>query len=87
MSTGSSTRRTNSSTVSMETVKRIFGGDTRQLGMIFALIALIIFFQVRTGGLTLTPDNVINLFQGNSYILVRVCDTKVGARRCALCSC
>ncbi len=70
MSTGSSTRRTNSSTVSMETVKRIFGGDTRQLGMIFALVALIIFFQVRTGGLTLTPDNVINLFQGNSYILV-----------------
>jgi len=70
MSTGSSTRRTNSSTVSMETVKRIFGGDTRQLGMIFALAALIIFFQVRTGGLTLTPDNVINLFQGNSYILV-----------------
>ncbi len=55
---------------SMGTVKRIFGGDTRQLGMIFALVALIIFFQIRTGGLTLTPDNVINLFQGNSYILV-----------------
>jgi len=55
---------------SMDTVKKIFGGDTRQLGMIFALVALIIFFQVRTGGLTLTPDNVINLFQGNSYILV-----------------
>ena len=55
---------------SMQTVKKIFGGDTRQLGMIFALVALIIFFQVWTGGLTLTPDNVINLFQGNSYILV-----------------
>ena len=54
----------------MNTIKKIFGGDTRQLGMIFALVALIIFFQVRTGGLTLTPDNVINLFQGNSYILV-----------------
>ncbi|MGI8417410.1 MAG: sugar ABC transporter permease, partial [Nakamurella sp.] len=54
----------------MATVKQIFGGDTRQLGMIFALIALIIFFQIKTGGLTLTPDNVINLFQGNSYILV-----------------
>jgi len=54
----------------MQTVKKIFGGDTRQLGMIFALAALIIFFQWRTGGLTLTPDNVINLFQGNSYILV-----------------
>ncbi len=55
---------------SMATVTRIFGGDSRQLGMIFALVALIIFFQIRTGGLTLTPDNVINLFQGNSYILV-----------------
>ncbi len=54
----------------MKTVKKIFGGDTRQLGMIFALVALIIFFQVRTGGLTLTSDNIINLFQGNSYILV-----------------
>lgn len=54
----------------MKTIKKIFGGDTRQLGMIFALVALIIFFQIRTGGLTLTPDNVINLFQGNSYILV-----------------
>lgn len=54
----------------MNTVKKIFGGDIRQLGMIFALGALIIFFQIRTGGLTLTPDNIINLFQGNSYILV-----------------
>lgn len=54
----------------MDTVKKIFGGDTRQLGMLFALAALIVFFQIKTGGLTLTPDNVINLFQGNSYILV-----------------
>ncbi len=71
MSSETTVRRgTNRSTGSMETVKKIFGGDTRQLGMIFALVALILFFQVRTGGLTLTPDNVINLFQGNSYILV-----------------
>jgi putative multiple sugar transport system permease protein len=54
----------------MDKVKKIFGGDTRQLGMIFALVALIIFFQIWTGGLTLTPDNVINIFQQNSYILV-----------------
>ncbi len=54
----------------MDQIKKIFGGDTRQLGMIFALIALIIFFQIRTNGLTLQPDNVINIFQGNSYILV-----------------
>lgn len=54
----------------MDKLKQIFGGDTRQFGMIFALVALIIFFQVWTGGLTLKPDNVINIFQGNAYILV-----------------
>ena len=54
----------------MDKLKQIFGGDTRQFGMIFALVALIIFFQIWTGGLTLKPDNVINIFQGNAYILV-----------------
>ena len=54
----------------MNKLKEIFGGDTRQFGMIFALVALIVFFQIITGGLTLRPENVINIFQGNSYILV-----------------
>lgn len=54
----------------MKKLKEIFGGDTRQFGMIFALVALIVFFQIITGGLTLRPENVINIFQGNSYILV-----------------
>lgn len=54
----------------MNTVKKIFGGDARQLGMIFALVALIILFQIITGGLTLTPDNVNNIIQGNAYVLV-----------------
>jgi len=51
-------------------LKGMLGANARQFGMIFALIALIIFFQWQTGGLTLTPDNVINLFNGNSYILI-----------------
>jgi putative multiple sugar transport system permease protein len=54
----------------MNALKQLFGGNTRQFGMIFALIVLIIFFQFMTGGLTLTPDNVINLFNGNAYILI-----------------
>ena len=54
----------------MNKLKEIFGGDTRQFGMIFALVFLIVLFQVLTGGLTLDPGNVINIFQGNSYILV-----------------
>lgn len=38
--------------------------------MIFVLAALIMFFQIVTGGLTLTSDNVINLFNGNAYVLI-----------------
>lgn len=54
----------------MTSLKQLFGGDTRQFGMIFALIALVVFFQIMTGGKTLTPTNMINLFNGNSYILI-----------------
>ncbi|SDW05695.1 putative multiple sugar transport system permease protein [Arthrobacter sp. yr096] len=54
----------------MNALKKLFGGNTRQFGMIFALVALIVFFQIFTGGRTLTPGNVINLFNGNSYILI-----------------
>jgi putative multiple sugar transport system permease protein len=54
----------------MNKIKQIFGGDARQLGMIFALVALILLFQILTGGLTLQPDNVNNIIQGNAYILV-----------------
>ncbi len=54
----------------MNKLKQLFSGNTRQFGMIFALVALIVFFQILTDGLTLTPNNVINLFNGNSYILI-----------------
>ncbi len=54
----------------MNALKKLFGGNTRQFGMIFALVALVIFFQIFTDGRTLTPGNVINLFNGNSYILI-----------------
>jgi putative multiple sugar transport system permease protein len=54
----------------MNALKQLVSGNSRQFGMIFALVALIVLFQILTGGLTLTPDNVINLFNGNSYILI-----------------
>jgi putative multiple sugar transport system permease protein len=54
----------------MKAIKQLFGGNTRQFGMIFALIALVVYFQIRSGGLLLTPDNVINLMNGYSYILI-----------------
>ncbi|MHA7276096.1 multiple monosaccharide ABC transporter permease [Arthrobacter sp. HLT1-21] len=54
----------------MTSLKQLFGGDTRQFGMIFALLALVVFFQIMTGGKTLTSGNMMNLFNGNSYILI-----------------
>ncbi|NVM93681.1 multiple monosaccharide ABC transporter permease [Arthrobacter wenxiniae] len=54
----------------MNAIKQLFGGNTRQFGMIFALVALVVFFQFMTGGVILTPDNVINLVNGYSYILI-----------------
>ena len=38
--------------------------------MIFALVALIVFFEIFTEGARYTSSNVINLFIGNYYILI-----------------
>ncbi|MBM0257616.1 multiple monosaccharide ABC transporter permease [Micromonospora sp. 4G55] len=53
--------------------KNLFGGTTsnaRQFGMIFTLVLIVLIFQVWTDGLTLRSDNLIALFQQNSYILI-----------------
>jgi putative multiple sugar transport system permease protein len=53
--------------------KNLFGGTTsnaRQFGMIFTLVAIVLLFQFTTDGLTLRSDNLIALFQQNSYILI-----------------
>ncbi|MCH8612909.1 multiple monosaccharide ABC transporter permease [Arsenicicoccus dermatophilus] len=54
----------------MTKLKNVFGGDLRQFGMIIALLALIAFFTWQTDGLALDPTNVINILQGNAYVLV-----------------
>jgi putative multiple sugar transport system permease protein len=54
----------------MEAVKKLFGGSLRQFGMLFVLVALAIFFHLLTGGLVITPTNMMNLLNGNSYVLV-----------------
>ncbi|MDO5728332.1 MAG: sugar ABC transporter permease [Actinomycetaceae bacterium] len=54
----------------MTTIRQLFGGDMRQYGMIGALIAILLFFQWKTGGLVFTPTNFINLVQGNTYVLI-----------------
>lgn len=54
----------------MEALKQLFGGSLRQFGMLFVLVALAIFFHIMTGGLVITPTNMMNLLNGNSYVLV-----------------
>lgn len=54
-------------------IKKIFGGgssNVRQFTILAALIIIIGIFQVATGGLTLTPGNLINLVSQYSYILI-----------------
>ncbi|BCY08132.1 multiple monosaccharide ABC transporter permease [Actinoplanes sp. L3-i22] len=56
-----------------ELQKNLFGGTTsnaRQFGMIFTLVAIILFFQAKTGGLTLQSGNMIALTQQYAYISV-----------------
>jgi putative multiple sugar transport system permease protein len=53
--------------------KNLFGGATsnaRQFAMIFTLLAIVLFFQFWTDGLTLDPTNLITLVSQYSYILI-----------------
>jgi len=52
---------------------KMFGssqGTGRQVGILAALVVIIIFFQIATGGLTLNPINLINLVNQNAYVLI-----------------
>ncbi|KAA9010612.1 multiple monosaccharide ABC transporter permease [Histidinibacterium aquaticum] len=42
----------------------------REYGLLFALIAIMVFFQIVTGGTLLRPINITNLFLQNSYIII-----------------
>ena len=42
----------------------------REYGLLFALIAIMLFFQVVTEGTLLKPVNITNLFLQNSYIII-----------------
>jgi ABC-type xylose transport system, permease component len=51
-------------------IRALFGGDFRQFGMIAALIAILLFFQIATGGKVLQAQNLMNLIAGNAYVLI-----------------
>jgi putative multiple sugar transport system permease protein len=46
------------------------GGHLREYGLLFALIAIMVFFQIVTDGTLLRPVNITNLFLQNSYIII-----------------
>lgn len=54
----------------MKSLKQVLGGDHRQFTMVFALIALLIAFDVASGGRMLTSSNFQNLLTGNAYVLI-----------------
>jgi putative multiple sugar transport system permease protein len=54
----------------MKALGQIFSGGARQFGMVFALLALVLVFQVATGGKVLTSTNMQNIINGNSYVLI-----------------
>ncbi len=51
-------------------VGELFRRNIRQYGMLIALLAIMLFFQVRTEGVLLKPLNITNLVLQNSYIII-----------------
>ena len=54
----------------MSTLTNILRGNIRQYGMIIALAAIVILFQITTDGILLKPINVSNLITQNAHILI-----------------
>jgi putative multiple sugar transport system permease protein len=54
----------------MTSLKTLLSGNIRQYGMIGALIAIVILFQITTDGILLKPLHLTNLLTQNSYILI-----------------
>lgn len=54
----------------MKHIKEVLGEDLRQYTMVVALMALIIIFNIASGGKMVTSSNFQNLISGNAYVLV-----------------
>lgn len=54
----------------MESLKHMLRGNVRQYGMVIALVAILVLFQITTNGVLLRPLNLTNLITQNSYILI-----------------
>jgi putative multiple sugar transport system permease protein len=53
----------------MKTLRTLFRNNIREYGMLIALIAVMLFFQVQTKGILFKPVNITNLVLQNSYII------------------
>lgn len=51
----------------MKQIKKVFGDDLHKYTLVIALVALIIFFNIASGGRMITPSNFQNLLSGNAY--------------------
>lgn len=51
-------------------LKHYLRNHMREYGLLFALIAIMVFFQAVTGGTLMRPVNITNLFLQNSYIII-----------------
>ena len=53
----------------MKTLTTLFRNNVREYGMLIALIAVMLFFQVITKGILFRPVNITNLVLQNSYVI------------------
>ncbi|MCH4891145.1 sugar ABC transporter permease [Acidaminobacter sp. JC074] len=54
----------------MENIKSIIKHNMRQYAMLVALLAIMLFFQITSGGILLKPINVQRIIMQNSYVLI-----------------
>jgi putative multiple sugar transport system permease protein len=53
----------------IKTLTGLFKSNIRDYGMLIALIAVMLFFQLQTGGVLMKPVNITNLVLQNSYVI------------------
>ncbi|WP_343312563.1 multiple monosaccharide ABC transporter permease [Brucella sp. BE17] len=51
-------------------MRRYLKNNLRESGMLLSLIAIVVFFQIVTGGVLLRPLNITNIVLQNSYIVI-----------------
>lgn len=69
MKTTATPHETNAAGGIMKTLTGLFRSNIREYGMLIALIAVMVFFQIQTAGVLMKPVNLTNLVLQNSYVI------------------